>query len=209
MTLTSQNPLYYNDLDLSFFEAVRLLKDGAINRRARAHTPVVATIDANGCPSQRTLILRQMDIENRRLRFHTDTRSAKVAPLIGSSAASVLVYDPEAKIQLRLRGMARIQRDGAAADDAWEQSTLFARRCYMAEVPPGQVSPIPTSGLPTEIEGKQPPSEEVALARPNFALLLFEFDHLEWLYLASQGHRRAQWQWDNDAQDWLGSWLIP
>jgi hypothetical protein len=205
----AENPAYYNDLKLSRAEALRLLETGATNRHSPAHTAVVATLGTDGAPSQRVMILRHVDMQGRKLRFHTDSRSSKVASLDRGSAASVLVYDPDTKIQLRLSGQAWIETDSAEVDAAWEASTLLARRCYMAGAGPGDVSLRPTSGLPEWIEGKQPEGEQIAPARPNFALLLFEFDRLEWLYLANQGHRRALWHWDEAHETWQGSWLIP
>jgi pyridoxamine 5'-phosphate oxidase len=207
--MTADIPAYYDNLDLSLAEAFRLLQHGADNRRSPVHTPVVATLDAEERPSQRVMILREIDQQSRRLRFHTDSRSTKIAALTNGSPASVLVYDPAAKIQLRLSGCVWIEQREAAVDAAWESSTLFARRCYMAESGPGELSSVPTSGLPAWIEGKQPEEEQIAPARENFALLWFEFDRVEWLYLANLGHRRAHWRWDTATQSWSGNWLIP
>ena len=204
--LAAENPPFYDDLNLSRAEAFRLLGLGASDRRSPAHTPVVATIDAKGDPSQRVMILRDFDAHGRRLRFHTDRRSGKISQ---DGPASLLFYDPDAKIQLRLSGLARIETDGAECDAAGTRPTLFARRCYMADAGPGEASHLPTSGLPRWIEGKQPDEDQIAPARANFALLLFEFDRMEWLYLANQGHRRASWQWDEAHEEWKGSWLVP
>jgi pyridoxamine 5'-phosphate oxidase len=203
------DPPFYDDLDLSLTEAFGLLQTGAADRRSAAHTAVVATPDADGRPSQRVMILRHIDVPKRRLRFHTDSRSTKAGTLDAPAPASVLVYDPQAKIQLRLKGSGWIEGRGTEADAAWEASTLFARRCYMAEAGPGEIAPTPTSGLPVWIEGKQPEDSQVEPARANFALLLVEFDSLEWLYLANQGHRRALWRWGEAANAWQGNWLIP
>ncbi|HMS20672.1 pyridoxamine 5'-phosphate oxidase family protein [uncultured Sphingorhabdus sp.] len=200
---------FYNDLHLSIAEARRLIEAGADSRHAAAHHPVVATIGSDGSPSQRVMILRHVDWQKRCLRFHTDARSTKLEDLAKNSTASVLIYDPEPKIQLRLSGSAIVHREGAAFDAAWHQSTNFARRCYLAEQAPGIVVAQPTSGLPEWVEGRQPDDAEIAPARDNFAILLFTFHSLEWLYLANSGHRRARWQWDSAAADWCGNWLAP
>lgn len=200
----SESSEFYDSLELSLAEAFRLLTAGAQDRRSAAHTPAVATINGDGAPSQRVMILRHVDMDRRTLRFHTDSRSIK---MVEAGSASVLVYDPEAKIQLRLSGLGRFETASVATDEAWASSTLFARRCYMAEVGPGALSPEPISGLPTWIEGLQPDEAQVASARANFAILLVEFHQIEWLYLANSGHRRARWTWDR--QEWKGSWLVP
>lgn len=197
---------FYDDLALSFHEARTLIENGARDRRAAAHAPVVATCGIGGEPTQRVMILRAVDWGQRRLRFHTDARTAKVP---GEPACSVLFYDASAKVQLRLTGQARLAREGEEAEHAWNSSTLFARRCYLATAAPGEIVHAPASGLPAWVEGRQPTEDETIAARLNFALLIVEFRTIEWLYLANSGHRRAKWSWDAAAHDWHGDWLIP
>jgi pyridoxamine 5'-phosphate oxidase len=208
MSNSDSNTLFYNDLTLSLMEAKSLIEAGSSDRRRPAHTPVVATVDNQGAASQRVMILRHVDWSNRTLRFHTDSRATKTGEA-DDAPISVLFYDPDAKVQIRLSGSGRIERTSALANAAWDNSTLFARRCYMAEIAPGTSHEKPVSGLPTWIEGQQPTAEQIEPARDNFAVLLFQFDRLEWLYLANSGHRRAQWRWDESEQIWQGSWLVP
>jgi pyridoxamine 5'-phosphate oxidase len=206
---TTPPAAFYDDLAPSLAEAQRLIAEGAANRKVAAHNPVVASIDAGGAPTQRVMILRHLDWANRRLRFHTDARSAKAAEFASNSSASVLFYEPEPKIQLRLSGTADVIIEGDASDLAWNGSTNFARRCYLAEASPGASSSAPTSGLPSAIEGRQPDDAEIAAGRANFAILLFQFNRIEWLYLANSGHRRARWVWDSAHENWTGTWLVP
>ncbi len=196
-----------DSLETSLASARRLLEAGARDRRHPAHTPVVATLDKSGFPSQRVMILRAVDWNARLLRFHTDARSPKVTELAQNSAASVLVYDPTEKVQIRLSGTAHIEADSAASEAAWAESTAFARRCYLAENGPSLPSSAPTSGLPSWAEGIKPSEEQVSMGRPNFAILLFHFQEMEWLYLANSGHRRAKWTWADTRT--IGRWLIP
>jgi pyridoxamine 5'-phosphate oxidase len=205
--MAEETSLYYNELSESLSKAHDIIEAGAMDRRRAAHCPVVATINADGAPSQRVMILREVDWTARTLRFHTDSRSTKVEEADGA-LTSVLFYDPDDKVQLRLGGTGRVHID-EVADAAWDSSTLFARRCYMAETAPGAVVQEPVSGLPVWIEGRQPTADEISPVRGNFAVLLVHFDSVEWLYLANSGHRRARWLWDDSAQDWLGSWLVP
>ncbi|MDP4873588.1 MAG: pyridoxamine 5'-phosphate oxidase family protein [Sphingorhabdus sp.] len=202
-------PAYYNDLDASFAEAWNVVEAGVTDRNSPAHTPTVGTVDADGTPQLRIMILRAVSRDSRSLRFHTDARSEKIAQLQSGAATSVLVYDAAAKAQIRLSGRAHITSDGDLADTAWSGSTPFARRCYMAEAAPGTRIAQPSSGLPEWIEGKQPEEEQLADYRGNFAALMFQVDSIEWLYLANAGHRRARWQWDQTQNLWLGRWLVP
>lgn len=209
MTNNGQKPDFYDDLDLSFSKAWEIIEPGVAKRSSPAHTPIVATIDHQGEPQLRVMVLRAADRPARLLRFHTDIRSTKIRELNDRNSASVLMYDPDLKLQLRLAGIMSIATDEAEVDRAWRFSTTFARRCYMAEHAPGTVSNKATSGLPVWIEGKQPEEEQLGEARANFALLWFEVRSLEWLYLANTGHRRARWVWDDVTATWSGRWLVP
>lgn len=183
-----------------------LLAAGAGDRRHAMHTPVVASVDADGLPQARVMVLRAADAAAATLRFHTDARSPKVAELAGRPV-SVLAYDPAAAVQLRLSGMAAVLSDDPIADAAWAASTPFARRCYLAEAAPGTPVRQATSGLPAAVEGRKPDEAELLPARPNFAVLIVTVTAIDWLHLAHDGHRRA-WL-TRHAGGWAGEWRVP
>jgi hypothetical protein len=206
--MTDLNSPYYDNLELSFNQACHIINQGVQDRKRAAHSPVVATIDANGVPSQRVMVLRDVDWARRTVRFHTDVRTSKIVEA-HNKPISALFYEPDAKAQIRLTGIGHVAQAGEIADVAWDCSTLFARRCYLAEIAPGTAVYLPTSGLPDWVEGKQPSTKDIGPARKNFSILLIKFDCLEWLYLANSGHRRARWRWFDDVADWRGRWLVP
>lgn len=209
MNALNSLPAYYDDLALSFEESWSIIKAGVTNRHSPAHMPAVGSVDESGAPHVRIMVLRDASRDTRTLRFHTDSRSIKAVQLCKNPATSVLIYDPAAKVQIRMSGKTHFARTGDTVDIAWSTSTPFARRCYMAEAAPGTPSAKASSGLPDWIEGKQPDAEQLADYRGNFAALLVEIESIEWLYLANAGHRRARWQWDEVQNIWAGSWLIP
>ncbi len=203
---------FYNDLELSLQKVADLWAEGAANRRSPLHTPVVASLDFRDgqiWPSQRVMVLRLVDWDKRQLRFHTDKRSPKCDELQRNAAVSVLGYHPDEKVQMRLSGLASILADGPEADAAWAESTEFAKRCYLAELAPGQPSNVPTSGLPADVEGRKPTEKEVTPARTNFAVVLIAFDTIDWLYLANSGHRRAKFSFDAGTDTWAHQWCAP
>lgn len=205
------NPLddVVDDLDAVRADICRRLGRASKDRRSAMHTPVIATVRADGTPSQRVMVLRAFDSATATLRFHTDARAAKVDELGEGAPISVLAYDPGAKRQFRLSGTGRIEADGETADKAWNDATLFARRCYLADPAPGTLSDIPVSGLPADIEGRKPEDDaEVAPGRANFAVLLARIDTIEFLHLAHTGHRRAIFRLQPDGS-WHGQWLVP
>ena len=163
------------------------LAQAAVDRHSPMHLPVVATHDAE----LRVMVMRGWNPELDTVRLHTDARSPKVDAIGGGAAAGLLFYDPEARIQLRLRGQARVEVDGPVADAAWAKANNYARRCYLATRAPGSTLSYPGSGLPEEFEGVKPTDADLDPARRNFAVLLVEIEKFDWLHLAHDGHRRA------------------
>ncbi len=121
---------------------------------------------------------------------------------------AVLFYDRSAKVQIRVRGIGEVLREGPLVEAAWQESDNFARRCYLGEGP-GALADAPTSGLPSEFEGIEPSDEQIIPARPNFAIVRVELRELDWFYLAHTGHIRAQFERGESAQDWRGIWAAP
>ena len=76
------------DLDDVLAESFRLLARGVADRRSPFHTPTLASLNADGAPSLRTVVLRGFDPARRELRVHTDARSAKLAELAAEPRAA-------------------------------------------------------------------------------------------------------------------------
>ena len=177
------------------------LAEAASSRRSEMHTPVVTTADA----SARVMVLRHYDEAAHTLRFHTDARAPKCATIAADPRMGVLFYDREAKVQLRCMGEGRVETSGPVVDAAWAQANEYARRCYLAVNAPGAEADAATSGLPLDVEGIKPSEEQLLPARENFAVLIVSLHSVDWLYLAHDGHRRAQF----DLAAGQGSWVIP
>lgn len=186
--------------------AQRLAK-AASDRRSAMHVPAVITSDVDA----RGMVLRTFDEEGWTLRFHTDARAPKVAAIEADPRMAVLFYDKGEKVQIRVRGIGEILREGPLVDAAWEASDNFARRCYLGEGP-GAPSDKPTTGLPSAFEGVEPNDEEIVPARPNFAVLRITLNELDWFYLAHTGHHRARFKRQSAGGapgDWQGCWVAP
>lgn len=191
-------PDFYNDLDGSLRAAWALLARGAKDRKTPAHVPVLAT-NGPGAPRLRTVVLRGCDRQARRLRFHTDRRSAKVAEIEADPAGAVLVYDPGRKIQLRIACQLSVHIDDGLARAAWAATRDFSRACYQVMRAPGE--PV---GDPREVTVSAEASHDGA---DHFAVIAAQITRIEWLYLAAHGHRRAEFLWQDS--DWKGRWLVP
>ncbi len=194
-------PPYYNDLDATREHALRLLARGVKDRRSGMHTMTVATLGPDGRPRLRTVVNRGFDEATRSLRFHTDSRSPKLVELAADPRASVHVYDPRAKIQLRIEALATIHRDGALHAGAWQATRDFSRACYRVEMAPGDSVSDPQT---ISFASDEDPEE----GAENFTAVTLHISSLEWLYLAHQGHRRARFVWD-EAETLHQTWLVP
>lgn len=176
-------PDWYDDL--AGFEAAawRLMARGAADRRSPMHTPVLSSIGANGAPRSRVVVLRGVEVAERRLRVHTDARAEKAEQIERDGRANLVFYDKSAKLQVRVDGRAALHRPGSpVADAAWAATRDFGRVTYRVDPPAG--TPIAAG----DAYG-HPERDDEGLA--NFAVIVLEADAVEALFLAARGHRRA------------------
>lgn len=186
-------------------DAAERLSEAARNRRHAMHAPVVGTADGD----LRIMVLREATADLGRLRFHTDLRSPK-ATLIGNGAlVSVLAYDPDARVQLRMRGQGRIEHSGPVAEAAWHKAAASSRRCYLAETGPGGVLYAAGSAIPEDLLHRAPTIDETLAGRANFAVLLVEVRSLDWLKLTHEGGIRARFTRSDATAPWQGGWIAP
>ena len=200
--MTDQSlPPYYDDLDATREHALALLARGVKDRRSAMHTFTVGTVGLDGTPRQRTVVNRGYDAETRTLRFHTDARSPKLDELRRDPRASVHVYDPRAKLQLRMDVRAAIHVADMLRQAAWDATRDFSRECYRVVPAPGDVAESPSAIAFT-------PGDDPEEGVENFVAVTLRIHALEWLYLAHQGHRRARFAWDETGRaqpDMVGS----
>ena len=198
-------PPFYNNLDASLSMAWSLLQGGTTDRRSAFHAPTVASIGVDGAPQQRTMVLRKVDPVKRTLRFNTDARSQKSRELAQLQRVSVLAYSASDKIQLRLSGVATLDRHSALAENVWRSMRDQSRVAYAQPEAPGATI--------SEPDGYVPPLElrvddaAAAVAREHFCLLTVEVETLDWVYLNLCGNRRAQFRWPNGTLE--RHWLAP
>ncbi|MBX9934905.1 MAG: pyridoxamine 5'-phosphate oxidase family protein [Methylobacterium sp.] len=193
-------PPFHDDLDASLNELWRLLEAGAASARTAFHTPSLATIDGQGRPQVRTVVLRSADRGSGTLRFHCDRRSHKADDIARSGFAALHAYDAQDKVQIRVSGSATLHADDAVADAAWAVSMAMSRVCYGTAPAPGTV--IATGGAYT-----LPDEGATGGGRANFCAVVVAVETLEFLYLDRRGHRRAGWA--RSGEGWSGDWLVP
>ena len=190
-------PDSYSTLGETLQVADNILSDAVDNSKTLFHTLVVSSFDGSKI-SSRVMVLREFDINKRIMRFHTDYRAPKIKQFLNKSIATVVGYDPNIKVQIKLHGKINVHQNNDISQKAWEASTNRSRKCYSVR---GGSSKLIEN--PNEYDIKEYDAED---GYKNFSVLIFSFDSLEFLYLKRSGHRRAIHSWDHDL---VSSWLVP
>lgn len=167
-------------------------------------SPVIANL-VNDQITLRTVILRQAVAEERRLRFYTDGRSAKMEAIKAGGSISWLFYDPSQQLQLRIQSSPVILLE-AERKLIWQQLPVVARSSYASIAVPGSVNNSPTDGLPTDFYNRS--LVETNYAEANFRVVDTIVYQMEVLKLERSGHRRTTFSWDTMREEWVGEWLV-
>lgn len=187
-----------DDLLGSLAHAWDMLEAGARDRSVPFHLPALATVDEEGQPHVRTVVLRDCNRGERWLRFNTDRRSPKVNHIRTNPKAALHFYDKFEKVQLRLR--VRLEFIVAESlDEIWDGVHHYSRECYQITQAPGSAIERPQD-VPVDRDTTQD-------GRVHFTAIRAHVLSLDWLYLSSQQHRRAQYDLaDGPVQ---ARWVVP
>jgi len=199
-------PDYYNDLDKVYLKIWDLLKIGLKNRNLPFHIPVFICGDKNKSDG-RIVVLRGVDEKEKKIWFHSDIRSNKVKILKSNSEATLLFYDKNEKIQLRISGNTKINYKNDITKKSWKKTVHMSRQCYLGDQTPGSNALSPTSGLTSDIDNLKYTLKESEVGYENFCVIETFINSIEWLYLAAKGHRRAYFSLKNNSLE--KKWLIP
>jgi pyridoxine/pyridoxamine 5'-phosphate oxidase len=169
-------------------------------------TPGLATVDSEGLPHVRKIVLRAADSEAGTLRFYSDSRTRKIESLAHTEELAWLFWDQRKKLQVRARGRG-VLLAAAEADRLWTALAKPQRKDYAALSAPGTRTNAADTGLPADWETK--PAEATEYARAYFRAVDCILTELDVLQLAREGHQRAHFFRAGPDQDWQGSWVIP
>ncbi len=204
--MLKNKPDYYNDLDKVYLKIWDLLKVGLKNRDLPFHIPVFICGDKQKSDG-RIVVLRGVDTKEKKIWFHSDIRSNKIKILNSNPEATLLFYDKNEKIQLRISGNTKINYQNNITKKSWEKTAHMSRQCYLGDKDPGANISIPTSGLTPEVDNLKYTKEESEIGYKNFCVIETFIKSIEWLYLAAKGHRRAHFSLKNNSLE--KKWLIP
>ena len=204
--MQTNKPDYYNNLDKVYLKIWSILNLGLINRDAPFHIPVFIS-GKNSNFDGRVVVLRGINEKEKKIWFHTDIRSNKIKDLKSNPIGTLLFYDKQEKIQLRVAGKVKINYKNNVTNNSWKKTAHMSRQCYLGESSPGLDSKIPTSGLTNDIDNSKYTIEESESGYKNFCVVEIYISSIEWLYLAAKGHRRAFFSLNKDSIK--KKWLIP
>jgi pyridoxamine 5'-phosphate oxidase len=158
------------------------------DRNHEWHTPVLATTDGS-LADARTTVLREVDVESRRLVCYSDSRAPKLAQLRSHPVGTLVVWSRRLSWQLRARVRIDIETEGLSVSSRWAQLKFSpAAQDYLAQLPPGA-----TLGAAVAARGE----------RAHFAVLQASVLAMDWLELHPEGHRRALFEGGT------GRWVQP
>ena len=203
-----ETPRFYNCLKETENEIFSLLFQGVKKRKSNFHNLVLSTINLENKPEARTVILRGFSRDELTISIHSDKRSNKINDIKKNKNVILTFYDDQKKIQLRVRGFAAIEE---SKKESWDKLSLWSRRCYLTAESPGNKTLNPSSGFPDKFSYESPSKEESEKGLGNFCAIKVFIEQIEWLYLASQGHRRALFEIDRiDSKISVRSqWVVP
>lgn len=178
---------------------IQTIEQACWNELARALTvrghgwrsPTLATIDMNGEPEARTVILRAMDSSQATLSVYSDARAPKVRQVETHPGVSMVFWCPQLSWQLRIRGRAQLILSGPEhARVLTGLAGSAGSRDYLSVSAPGQ---------PLEVIADRPSLKSPGTAQPDptslhLAILQVQVIHADWLRLSGSGHRRMRFR---------------
>ena len=162
-----------------------------------------------GAPDLRTVVLRTADEARRVLQFHSDRRSRKVKSLRENDRIAWHGWDTDAREQFRLHGTGSVHLDDDVAMDLWERQSPESLAVYARPSAPGSTLDEPDDGLQEAVKTEPVTEDDVAEGRQYFAAIRTIIDRIEWLHLHPDGHYRARFKYQAEAEEFEGTWVVP
>lgn len=170
------------------------LEAGVKNSSHPFHFFTLATTGINEVPRLRTVVLRAFS-EDMTLTLYTDKRSRKVTHIKEHNKVCLLFYHPEKLMQLKIDGVAYLEKDQETLNKIWNSFDAPSRKDYITVKGPG-----------SKID--HPEQIEYLDTSQNFAVMHIDPYKIEYLKLKRPNHIRVQYQL-NERGGWDSSLLVP
>jgi len=195
-------PSFYEDF-IGIKTKIWSMLDNAIKDRSSQFRIPVFICGSQDDFDGRIVVLRKSDQSNNLIQYHSDIRSNKIVKLKNNKNASMLFYDKDEKIQVRLKVECTVNHDNEITKESWLKTGHMSRKCYLVDNGPGTETLSPTSGLKPELDNFEFTMEQSEAGYKNFTVIQCKVKSIEWLYLAAKGHRRARFDLENNKEHWL------
>lgn len=148
----------------------------ALNQRGDAwRIASLATVDIQGIPQVRSVVLRDVNLTQDSIIIFTDRRSGKVADIRQQPQCSVLLWCPDRQQQWRMHCIGRVLEDNTPYWQAIANSRSI--KDYATSVAPGTTL---ENGL----------TFDIVSAEQHFCVIELEVRSIDRLWLSKEGHRR-------------------
>jgi general stress protein 26 len=182
-------------IDEVFKKIWEYLKIGLKDRDSDYHTFSFASSHKN-IVKNRTVVLRDYNEVNKTISFHTNNLTEKVLDINNNKNVEALFYNKKEKIQIRISGLATVNKQDDLCEKKWLEMSDQSKECYFQNINPGKS--ITNPNLVTSII-----QNEVS---KYFTIITIHINKIDWLYLSSKGHKRIKFI---SQDNFKGEWIAP
>ena len=163
------------------------LQSALSNRQHGWRTLTLATLSSDGLPDARTVVLREVAPEAKRLTIYTDKRSPKVFQISQHPNVSMVFWCSKLNWQLRIQAVAKTCQNPERAIHVWQtvRDTAGAQDYLSFEAPS---SPMTSN-------------ERLSEDKNQLCIIDLYIQSIDWLSLGREGHRRVKLE--NNQLMWL------
>lgn len=179
--------------DTIFQEIKHELTEGAHSLKHPFRFSTLGTVGLESIPRLRTIVLRDV-ASDLQLFFYTDKRSKKILHIKENNKVSLLFYHPEKLIQLRVEGLASINKDPDRLEEQWKNVGSRNRKDYTTKKAPGS-------------DIVNPDSVEYLDETNHFCVVTITPFKIEYLKLQQPHHLRVRFS--KEGATWHSEFLVP
>jgi hypothetical protein len=199
----------YQEMDLITVESNcwQILSSAVRDRKHPMRSMVVGSV--SGSMAQiRTVVLRKVEIETKRIYFHTDIRSNKIEDIKLTGQLSWLAYDQTLRTQIRLCGATVLHHGDDIAKVQWNLTHHHSRRNYLLPEGPGKNETEDFKIVKDKLSDFSYTLEESEAGFQNFVVVETSVEKLDWYYAHHTGNKRAGFTYENGLLKYA-DWLTP
>jgi 3-hydroxyisobutyrate dehydrogenase len=198
-------PQNLTDLHTIEINCWQLLSQAVTDRKHPMRTVTIGYISHNK-PQIRTVVFRKVDVQKRKLFFHTDIRSKKINSINTNNQLSWLAYDSSLRTQIILTGSTVIHYKNELTKIQWGNTQHSSRRCYLLSSGPGNAITEEVKSTEEKLKNFSYTMEESEIGFENFAVIETTVEEMDWYNTFHLGNRRAHFYYENGmlkAAEWL------